>query len=298
MPDWRGSPGRRVVPRPTRRLLRDGARARPLPQGHGPFRDRHQRRDDLLRRATGRDHRERVLVGLARSGPGHGRPRPAAVHHPDGPSARAATRSTCWRSDQQALSDCFAHAPVEPEPRGLLRRGLACLARPACRSSTAPSPRSSARRRDVQRRRPRPVHRPRGLARERPRGRRAAALLPPPLPAHRAGRGRARSKASRRAECRRSRRTGSTSATTFTARVRRSSSLHGATSLGAEDFAAQLPRCRRRSSSTCPMRAGTAGRAGTRPRASSTTGSSTTSLRSSTGWGSTRSISSASRWAR
>ena len=144
-------------------------------------------------------------------------------------------------ADQQALSDCFAHAPVSPGREDVLRRGLARRARPACRSSTARSRRSSAR----SSRRSAPATttcssaastRSSSTARA---SRRCSTSGAATCASSRAPT--ARSKASRRAECRRSGRTASTSATTSAARDRRSSSLHGATSLGAEDFAAQLP---------------------------------------------------------
>ena len=74
--------------------------------------------------------------------------------------------------------------------------------------------------------------------------------------------------------------------------------LHGATSVGREDFAAQLPLMSKAFLVHLPDARATAGRAGTPPRASATTGSSTTSRGSSTRSGSTRSTSSGSRWAR
>ena len=51
------------------------------------------------------------------------------------PIVRAAGRYAVniLSEDQQALSDCFAGAPVEPGRQRLLRRRVARRARPACR---------------------------------------------------------------------------------------------------------------------------------------------------------------------
>ena len=165
-----------------------GRAIRAVPRGHGPLRDGHQRRHDLRRRPAGGHHRQCLLVRVAGAGAGDGRPRPAPVHHADGPAAGRYAVNILG-ADQQALSDCFAHAPGEPGPRGLLRGGVASPGRPACRSSTAPSPRSSA----PSSRRSAPATTTCSSAASIPsssvgEGVDAAPVLPPPLPAHRAGR--------------------------------------------------------------------------------------------------------------
>ena len=142
-----------------------------------------------------------------------GRARPAPVHHADGPARRPLRGQRPRRRPAGALRLLRPRAG-EPRPRGLLRRGVAARAdRPAAHRRLDRHARVHGRR-DVQRRRPRPVHRPRRLARAAPRraSRRCCTSGAATCGSSRAPT--ARSKASRRAECRRSGRTGSTSATT------------------------------------------------------------------------------------
>jgi flavin reductase (DIM6/NTAB) family NADH-FMN oxidoreductase RutF len=163
--------------------------------------------------------------------------------------------------DQQALSDCFAGAPVTPDrdafcgaawtpgPTGLplIEGAIATL---ECTVD-----------RVVRGRRPRPVRRPGRLPRQRRAAPDAAALLPPPVPPDpagrdRAARGRAGARDRRRPGGRRGPRRRRLRARTPRADVAANGleiayethgsgpplvMLHGATSIGREDFAAQIP---------------------------------------------------------
>ena len=144
--------------------------------------------------------------------------------------------------------------------------------RPACRSSTAPSPRSSAR---SSRRSRRAITTCSSGASTRshnePHHPMPAALLPASLPAHRALRRRPMWRACPSGSigaCRRSPRTGSRSGTRRSATDRRSSSSTAPPCPVAVISTRTWTGSPRRSGSTCPTRAGTGPRGGTRQRAS------------------------------
>ena len=282
-----------------------GGRSGAVPQGDGSLRDRGDGRDRLRpRRRTGRDHGELAELGSLEPAARHGRPRSAPAHRRRRSARPAATPSTSWARSRRHISDCFAGAPSSRRAgtSSAARRGG--RARPACRSSTDRSPRSSARSS-----RPYPVgdhdlfigrvdalandgdHPPLLYFRRRYlRVEKARAVAP------RAG--------LRGAGCRPSAPTGSTSATTSSARRRRRATADPDPAprrdldRGATTGPPSGRSSARRSGPTCPMPAATAGPAGTWPTAGPTASSWTTSRRSWTPSGCERSTSPASRWGR
>ena len=213
------------MPRPVRSSARGDATGRgdahgAVSRGDGPLRDRGQRGDGVRRRAPAGDHGQRVLVRVARARARHGRARPPAVHHADGAGRRSVRRQRARRRPAGALGLLRARAG-QPGPRSVLRRAPGSRGRRGCRSSRAPSRRSSAR-----------SSRPSAPAtttcssagsirssRVARTSRRCSTTGAATCAWPRAST--ARSRASRRAECRRSGRTGWTSSTTSAAPARR-----------------------------------------------------------------------------
>ena len=206
-----------------------------------------------------RDHGQRAHVGQPRAAARRGRARPAPVHHAVGPRDRplrgqrpvggpaGAVRLLRRRAGRARAATTSAARPGRP-------------ARPACRSSTARSRRSSARVTEVFQAGDHELFVARvDFARQRRAAPDAAALLPPPVPpdparGDRAARGRAGARdRGRSSRGRGARRRGLTAACRPIAANGLDIAyethgagpplvlLHGATSIGREDFAAQIP---------------------------------------------------------
>ena len=284
----------------------DGVQLGHVPARDGPLRDRRDGRDRVRRRRTGRDHGQRAELGEPGAPARDDRPRPAPAHRAGRPRGGSLRRQRA-RARARSTSPTASPAPTSSRvaTSSAARRGG--RARPACRSSTGRSPRSSARSSrpcpsatttcssagSTRWRTPRSIR-----ARCSTSGGATCASRRPGPSCPRAGRSNRRprrahgprERARRRIRPRRAGRCRPGDADPDPAPRR---DLDRGGRLGRP---ATAPRSRR-SGSTCPMPAATAGPAGTSPTAGPTASSWTISRPSWTPSASTGSTSPGSRWA-